>query len=40
VALFRYHSKIFIEASRPENIEEANIYRVNPNGIELMCEKL
>src|SRR5205809_6953332 len=40
VALFKYHSKIFIEASRPENIEEANIYRVNPNGIELMCEKL
>src|SRR2546427_10565319 len=38
--LFKYHSKIFIEVSRPENIEEVNIYRVNPNGIELMCEKL
>jgi len=38
--LFRYHSKIFIEASRPENVEETNIYRVNPTGIELVCKKL
>jgi len=38
--LFRYRSKIFIEASRPENIEETSIYRINSAGIEVVCKKL
>lgn len=38
--LFRYHSKIFIVASRPENLEETSIFNVNHRGVELVCPKL
>lgn len=38
--LFRYHSKIFIAASRRENINDTSIYKVNPEGVELVCNKL
>lgn len=38
--LFRHKREIFTAASRPENINETSIYRVNQTGFDLVCPRL